>query len=278
METGFGSPTYPQATNAGFGSPYTPSLRDTGFGSPYDQVVSTSSLSHAIVPNHGGTRLHIYADWKTLASTTRYPLSVGGFKVSFIDDQGMTQAISHGGFPQSQGNCYTDVWQTMVVCYVPPLAKGTYSILVEWGNFQSLRLDDSLVVVDRFRASSVYSMRKQIPPSLSTGARDSRIDPISKDTYDFGVLESILLTVGEQIHTLVGQPTTILASDFDDLEDQILHVESTIGFPDQGSLFVENRLFTYTSKTNTTFLNLQFTKLASSILRGGVVSYVISDI
>ena len=278
METGFGSPIYPQAMGAGFGSPYTASLRDTGFGSPYDQVVATSSLSHAVVPNHGGTRLHIYADWKTLASTTRYPFVVGGFKVSFIDSMGIVQAISHGGFPQSQGKCYTDVWQTMIVCYVPPLAKGTYSILVEWGNFQSLRLDDSLVVVDRFRASSVYSMRKQIPPSLSTGARDSRIDPIGKDTYDFGVLESILLTVGEQIHNIVGQPTTILASNFDDLEDQILHVESTIGFPDQGSLFVENRLFTYTSKTNTTFLNLTFTKIASPILRGGIVSYVISDI
>jgi hypothetical protein len=121
-------------------------------------------------------------------------------------------------------------------------------------------------------------MRKQIPPSLATGPRDSRVDKISQDEYAFGVLESMLLTVGEQIHNLVGQPTTILSLDFDDLIDQVLHVESTIGFPDQGNLFVENRLFTYTSKTSTSFMGLNFTKLASPILRGGVVSYVISDI
>jgi hypothetical protein len=121
-------------------------------------------------------------------------------------------------------------------------------------------------------------MRKQIPPALATGPRDSRIDPVAQDQYAFGVLESMLLTVGEQIHNLVGQPTTILSLDFDDLTDQVLHVESTIGFPDQGNLFVENRLFTYTSKTQTSFNGLIFTKLASPILRGGVVSYVVSDI
>lgn len=278
METGFGSPTYPNVSDSGFGSPYSTTQRDTGFGSPYDQVVATSSLNHTIIPNHGGVRLHIYADWKTLASTNRYPFVVGGFKVSFLDSMGIVQAISHGGFPKSKGVCYTDVWQTMVVCYVPPLSKGTYSILVEWGTNKSLRLDDSLVVVNRFRASSVYSMRKQLPTSLATGARDSRIDPIDKDEYHFGVLESILLTVGEQIHSLVGQPTTILASDFDDLESQVLHVESTLGFPEQGTLFVENRKFTYTSKTTTSFLGLTFTKIASPILRGGVVSYAVSNI
>lgn len=278
METGFGSPTYPSVFDLGFGSPYSTTQRDSGFGSPYDQVVATSSLSHAVVPNHGGVRLHIYADWKTLANTTRYPFVVGGFKVSFLDSMGLVKAISHGGFPNSKSRCYTDVWQTMVVCYVPPLTKGTYSILVEWGNYQMLRLDDSLVVVDRFRASAVYSMRKQIPPALATGPRDSRIDPVAQDQYAFGVLESMLLTVGEQIHNLVGQPTTILSLDFDDLTDQVLHVESTIGFPDQGNLFVENRLFTYTSKTQTSFNGLIFTKLASPILRGGVVSYVVSDI
>lgn len=278
METGFGSPIYPKIFDAGFGSPYISYQRDTGFGSPYDLSISTSSVNHARIPNHGGTRLHIYADWRTLANTSRYPFVVGGFRVSFLDSMGIVQAISHGGFPKSKGVCYTDVWQTMVVCYVPPLSKGVYSILVEWGTNKSLRLDDSLVVVDRFRASAVYSMRKQIPPALATGARDSRIDPIAQDTYDFGVLESMLLTIGEQIHSLVGQPTTILSLDFDDLNDQVLHVESTLGFPDQGCLFVENRKFIYADKTDTSFSGLIFTKLASPILRGGVVSYVISDI
>lgn len=277
METGFGSPTYPKVFDNGFGSPYSTIQRDTGFGSPYDLSVSSSSLSQVLVPNHGGTRLHIYADWKTLASTSRYPFVVGGFRVSFLDSMGLVKAVSHGGFPKSMGVCYTDVWQTMLVSYVPPLAKGTYSILVEWGNNKSLRLDDSLVVVDKFRASSVYSMRKQLPPSLATGARDSRLDPIAQDEFDFGVLESLLLTVGEQIHNLVGQPTTILSMDFDDIHDLVLHVESTLGFPDTGSLFVENRKFTYTSKTNTSFMGLAFTKLALPILRGGVVSYAVSN-
>lgn len=273
METGFGSPYI----NLGFGSPYHPTVRSTGFGSPYDLVVSSSHVDNALLPNHGGVRLHIYADWKTLAQSTKFPFQLGGFKVSFIDDQGVAQAISHGGYPQSKGQCFTDIWQTYVICYVPPLEKGTYSILVQWGSDKSLRLDQSIQIVDRYRASSVYSLRKQIPPALKTGARDILVDSI-QNKYKFDVLESVLLTIGEQIHSIVGQPTTCLTHDFDDLNDQVLYVESTLGFPPQGSIFVENRLFTYTSKTTNAFGGIEYTKLAKIILKGEIVSYVVSDI
>jgi len=274
METGFGSPYI----NLGFGSPYHGSVRSTGFGSPYDLVVSTASLDSTMLPNNGGVRLHIYADWKTLTQSTTYPKIFDGFKVSFIDDQGIVQAISHGGYPQSRGKCSTDVRQTYLVCYVPPLEKGQYSILVQWGRDKSLRLDQSIQIVDRYRASSVYSIRQQIPPILKTGARTSMSDEIDQDRYDFGMLESLLLTVGEQIHALVGQPTTCLTHDFDDLYDQVLYVESTLGFPDQGKIYVDGIPMTYRSKTMKSFSDLSYTETAKTILKGGIISYVISDI
>lgn len=103
-------------------------------------------------------------------------------------------------------------------------------------------------------------------------------DEIDQNKYDFGMLESLLLTVGEQIHSLVGQPTTCMTQDFDDLYDQVLYVESTLGFPDQGKIYVDGIPMTYRSKTLKSFSDLSYVETAKTILKGAIISYVISDI
>lgn len=72
----------------------------------------------------------------------------------------------------------------------------------------------------------------------------------------FGYMEAYTNAVGRQIQRLIGNPVTRTRVDFG-LSDTLLEVETTLGFPDAGEFWADQRLFTYTSKTASEFLGVE---------------------
>lgn len=78
-------------------------------------------------------------------------------------------------------------------------------------------------------------------------------------TYDpnlpFGYMEAYCNAVGRQIQREMGAPMTRVRVDFG-LTATTMEVETTLGFPDSGEFWADQRLLTYTSKTASTFVGV----------------------
>ena len=77
------------------------------------------------------------------------------------------------------------------------------------------------------------------------------------NTFPIGILRSLTLAFGEVCQKFSGRPSTRLAKDMAQ-GDTYLLVESTLGFPDSGDLFLQGREATYTSKTDGSFIGVTF--------------------
>jgi hypothetical protein len=63
-----------------------------------------------------------------------------------------------------------------------------------------------------------------------------------------GLLAAVTEACGRLLETVIGRPTTVVLQDFA-IGDTVLLVETTIGMPDAGAVWVGDYLVTYTSKT-----------------------------
>lgn len=122
----------------------------------------------------------------------------------------------------------------------------------------------SVVVYEVEREGDGFSLVLHVAPSLSTGATyaavcvevedeagfpvagsESFAAPSSDEALgDFaGPLEVLTSAAGEQIEALVGEPTTRLLARWEG--GRVLYVESVLGFPASGAVFVEGRVLFY---------------------------------
>jgi hypothetical protein len=76
--------------------------------------------------------------------------------------------------------------------------------------------------------------------------------PTLGQEWNHGLLRSITRAFAEEIQYTAGAPVTLLVQPLGFGESSIF-VESTLGFPNAGKLFIRNRLYTYTSKTDVSF-------------------------
>jgi hypothetical protein len=75
-----------------------------------------------------------------------------------------------------------------------------------------------------------------------------------------GPLQSIVSAVGEEICRQISTPYTILTQDLL-IDDVVAQVESTLGMKDSGFVYIDEQLFSYTSKTPTTLEGLAIEEL-----------------
>ncbi len=261
-ETGFGSPSYannpPAIYDAGFGSPYQTQGRDTGFGSPYDLALLPAEIEGDLfyIGDDGGVRIDIVGNWFQY-SNIEVPAYLNMHKVTFVKDGVRTFAIpAFVGHPTSrQGFVYSNLAQTRLHAYVPPLSLGTYDIEIAF-NYEStehkILMTSAFEVIPRNRSLGEYTLRSLLPAHFNAGTRDFAQSDMDKD---YTTLEVLTRSLGEFLQDLTGKPLTKSTVDFVE-GTATLTVESTLAFPSKGSLFVEGIHLLYTGKTNSTFTGI----------------------
>ena len=96
-------------------------------------------------------------------------------------------------------------------------------------------------------------------------------------TYDaelpWGLLEAYTMSVGRQIQRQIGVPMTRVRVDFS-ATATVLEVETTLGFPSSGELWLDGRRHTYTGTTASTFTGVSTTDGIERLLTIGVKTIV----
>ena len=256
-ETGFGSLSFspaPEYKDYGFGTPTPPDIgasRDTGFGSPFDSTNLAVEIPGDLVqiPDNGGVTLRFVRDWSVTAGD--FPVErryLGAFKVELIERATGTVTLAQGSRSK---DCFTNYRQDNLLAYVPPLPRGAYDIRITWEQINSIYIEDAIEVVPRARCEQAYSMRTHLPSWTKRGAY--RVEDEIIDIYKRGSnLQALTQSIGDALQVLNGRPTTGTTAEFT-RGDTVLNVDSTLGFPEVGALFIEGLRFTYTGKTLTAF-------------------------
>lgn len=268
-ETGFGSVSFtpsPIYADWGFGSPTPYDLdtleenivgRDTAFGSPYDAAQSAVFIAgeFTLIPDDGGVILEINNSWEnagfyTLVDGKKRNRELFPFEVNFIDSD---SGDVYPAIGERLNQCTTNFTQTKLYAGVPPLPHGTYDVKIEW--FSGTRLiyiDNAFTVGVRPRCRQAYGVRQHLPEWFNTGVRRSDSENIEVYNGFRSNLEMLTKCLGDSLQRLYGVPTTALTSSLS-WGDTEIEVESTIGFPDAGALFVGTAYYTYTGKTEASF-------------------------
>ncbi len=263
-ETGFGSPSYtpaPLIFDAGFGSPYNTQGRDTGFGSPFDFSLIQTTIANNLfyIGDDGGVRIDIRSTWNEFISV-QPPAYSNKFKVTFEKGGVRTLALpAFVGHPVSRaGYVYTNLAQTELHAYVPPLELGLYNIEIDFffdNTHIKKVINGAFEVIKRNRALGQYTLRSLLPAHFEAGVRNFSQDDLADK--DYTTLETLTRSLGQMLQNLTGKPLTKNTLDFND-GDTTVTVETTLGFPSKGDLFLAGVHLKYTGKTNTTFTGVSF--------------------
>lgn len=128
----------------------------------------------------------------------------------------------------------------------------------------------SIHTVTEATSTTVYL---DVHPGLSAGSQYTVDNPYVKDSlnnfaspssaqftvstslyeeiegYPLGVLEALTLAFGEQCQEVYQAPVTTLARDFES-GDTTMFLDSCLGFPDRGAVFMKGVRYTYLSRTD----------------------------
>ena len=254
---GFGSDsrfTSQPGANAGFGRPSTVGSSATsgaeGFGAPpaswsaQAPYVSPYTVEYETYPDDGGSIVRLGGLWGVR----------GPWVVRLTDDSGATfhPADSVGCYSGVVGNghlCYTDRFKRTLPFVLPPLDVGTYDIWVDLANlglWGSTKLVGSLEVVTRNSAEEVYSIRRTYPPRYRTGPRSWGLEDGTLPDMPLTPLRCITRALGQVAQQVGGSPQTRLLQNFT-LGDSYADVESTLGFPASGEVWIGPLHYSYES-------------------------------
>jgi|13_taG_2_1085334.scaffolds.fasta_scaffold00118_19 hypothetical protein len=253
-DSGFGSVSYtpaPDTYDVGFGSPDS-LVRVAGFGSSFDVALTAADIvgGAALIGDDGGERLDIAGQWHTLAPEP-VPAHSSAFTVHFINvlTSDVTPALS-GYLGGQGGQVFTNVTQTVIHAYAPPLARGVYSVRVTHSG-GVLLISNAFTVITRNRAAEVYSLRKALPAFYKRGAVTAVNETLDAlPTYTN--LEALTRSIGQVVQRFSGRAFTLSTQQWNE-GDTALHVESTLDFDSAGGVQVDSVRFTYTGKTESTF-------------------------
>lgn len=112
--------------------------------------------------------------------------------------------------------------------------------------------------------------------NISTGAFQPDYEEFPLP-YPAKILETITFLFGKESQDLGGVPVTHLLANYT-AGDPYFYVKSTLGFPDSGTVRVNNRKFTYTSRTPQTFDGIGGDWTLYNLPKGAYVVSVTSDI
>ena len=261
-ESGWGSVTFSNieepAMDRGFGDPVEDSeviyTRDTYYGSPFDgSDIGASLYGYTQYGDDGGEFLKIFGLWNQLVPAPALS-PTGPFLVSVIDSNGFEKrcysALAGLGYA-----CLTDASQRILKASLPVLSVGTYDVKVSYGeNYAtSFTLEDAVEIIPANRSFAPVSISKAMPSFYNTIKNYDAKMPT--DFSSLPPLQALTRAIGEEIDKLQGQPYTLLTEKLSVGDSEAL-VESTLGLPDSGVVFIGNLKFFYSSKTNTSLQGL----------------------
>lgn len=246
-ESGFGDTTYTPPVDpppAGFGSPFpepNPNaavVRNTGFGSPVDPLLYSFATDETEVGDDGGAKVNIYGPF---IRGRVYPVKL------------LQGALEYSVFNGVNINGFAPFCKVagLITFYTPALPLGLYDVQVQLEDDYTATLTDALEVKFRYRSPEAYQMKKMFPLAFATGKRAPY-----KDMGEGHALEGILSAVGSYFTGLSGKPMTHTTSNYV-YGGATIAVETTLTFPDVGTLSVGGFKFSYSGRTATTFTGVQ---------------------
>ncbi len=244
-DSGFGSPSsLSSPSDAGFGS--VRELRDPGLR------IAPWHFQHTLYPDEGGVLVRVMGAFPNR----------GPWRVRLTPDAGATlhplgKVGCYGGIIGKAHACYTNPEQTALVFVLPPLAVGYYDVWMDelapediaGGVVGPVRLVlGGLTVIVRNPCEETYSVRATYPPRFKTGVRAWELEDGTLPALPTPPLETFTRTLGQVAQQTGGSPQSRLALALVP-DAAIIVVQSTIGFPDAGEVWVRERRYAYTSKT-----------------------------
>jgi hypothetical protein len=157
-----------------------------------------------------------------------------------------------------QGDVIFSATGDLVRCHTRLLDPGiTYKLYVKsLDSVDEDTLDAALTAVVQDFKSSVFSMRKALPPWYRAGPRGIDLvlpkAPITEQWEEVGMIEAVTSAIGEADNEIGGMHLTRLSSDVAQGVDTF-PVETTHGWLSEGRVSVSGVVYHYTGKTATTF-------------------------
>ena len=269
-ETGFGSPSLADYEEVyfdrGFGTPVldqeTILSRDTGFGSPLDGVdFPVGLIGDGIFGDDGGEFVAIFGIWGDLILTPRRQF-VGPFLIQLRSQEDLTIYPCKSALAGFKNLTYSDITQRVIKASLPPLKHGIYDVIIKYGLNYSLQIimEGAITIIRTNRNQNEINIAKSMPSYLATRKDYVGFIPDYLGFRKLGPLQSIVSAVGEEICRQISTPYTILTQDLL-IDDVVAQVESTLGMKDSGFVYIDEQLFSYTSKTPTTLEGLALEEL-----------------
>jgi len=149
-----------------------------------------------------------------------------------------------------------------------PATAGTMAAVVTNATLRSNGQTVDLIIGPAMTANKQYTLTalyaKTAPgvPLLAPDKSLAFMSPvINGDTSEFPgrILQAVTRATGEEIQFLSGRAVTKLVAAFGE-NDQTAFVETTLGFADKGAFFAGDRKYTYTSRTDCSFLGCKKTR------------------
>lgn len=281
LEVGFGSPTiYDQNTNeelvgdAGFGAPEYITAHDnltewcidaeTGFGDPWNGI-SLVLQNDIKLSDHGGDLLALRGRFDMLFDTfdieaPSFEKPVGPFFAKFISNS--VNGLEYDAFsalPGLKTQLYTNISQDEMKLATEPMLQGPYTLRIFFGQTGGEYLDfpQTIEVVHRLRNDKTLSIKNSMPRHLKVGLRTDH-DVLSTQYYkkDESTFSKVIHSIGQNFNHMYNQDYT-LTTQTHPTNVSILHVETTLDFPDTGTLLInDGQELQYTGRTNTTFTGI----------------------
>jgi hypothetical protein len=265
---GFGSPSslINGTPDLGFGSPSdligAPAVGDHGFGSAVlapgaEQVeILPYYLRRNDWPDDGGHIVRVFGSWP----------SRGPWRVRLTPDAGATL------YPLGKVGCYSGIIGQGHLCYTTPSLRTLAFVLppLPLGGPYDLWIDrvfdaaavaavrvivSDITVVVRAQAEEVYSARQTMPPLYLTGPRSWALEDLTLPTLPTAPIYTITRALGQVAQQAAGSPQTRLIGPLVSTDTKAT-VETTIGFPDVGEVWIGPRRYSYASRGATDFVGI----------------------
>lgn len=270
-EIGFGScHTTPEVEYAdmGFGAPFEiqidqpfdeslsycyRNVAEQGHGDPYGNFNIYIDGDKQKFSDDGGEIAILRGDFQDLLPGTPKFKPIGPFQVDFISVSDGTRYKSFSGVPQKRRNLFTTINQNKMHVCLPVMPKGLYNVEVFWGEgfVNKAQITSGIEIIHRNRFDKALAVRNNLPRFYNVGELSDNIVPSQdyKKESNIAVLTKAFAEICEY-----GFPNayTVLTQKAE-RDTDVLHVETTLRYPESGIVYADGEKITYTGKTNTTF-------------------------
>lgn len=260
---GFGDPS----DLIGAGQQTTPAM--FGFGAPYEGYLDPAyAVGGGIAgtpdglpwfADNGGDIMQLAGPWP---AGTDFRIKVVNQDTGTVYPNDPTKSLLglRGAKPGS-GVTLRTTPDGLLSCSLCPLPPGVYDVEVRTGPGFSgtpYTITDAFRIVYRYYSREAWNIRSATPSHWrGMGPRALAAEPMPGNNSTFPQLNyrSLTAAIAEDIQEACGKAVTRLTQEvvWDLSSPTVLHVETTLGFPDNGSIYVGQWEYSYTGRTPDTF-------------------------